>query len=339
MSTIKWNPILAGEEISGNKISEVASDIASTLNSISSENVADRAFGIDSFAPGHTEVQQKQRYDPGPHRFDEQLNGWRGNPSSNEEEDCRDPKWSVRDTSSADPPPQRDQITTYTADKNGWKLINQISFDTHIDLMGDNSNSILVMAEAHCTELHIQEKVKPASQSSVKTKTAATPHALFFTILCANIRDSDNKIYAIPLPSTLRFIDGDTNTNNSADSNSGWISEVGIGARGRNVTGLRDVRKNMPVRTLVTFDDVNSMCFLGDTPVGAARRVPWLATPNHKKRIEGFTLYGSVKTGSGHSYYGPRSDRAFATVRESLVSAIYLDSRNKTRNSTDYNYP
>jgi len=349
MSTIKWNPIIEGEELSANRITEVAGAISSEVNNLSAESVSNRGISVDSFSSGLGVAEFKEEVETTTLSLFNKGAGrigatWPGNPFSGEAEDNRDFKYADN-LGSTDVPPAQDQLRRMSVDSNGWRFLQEIRLDTPLDLKSDNSNAALVLSEVHCTKLYSKDENSKAwnSQSPpggfvVPTKYEGaydpTPHVLFFTVVCATILDSDDKEYDIPLPNTVRFIDGDTNTNTSSDSDSAWIADSALVGGGQKCVALGIVRKNMPTRTLVTYKDVNSASFnsTDGTPVGGGRLASKSTLSTSAKRIIGFKSFGCIKYCSGLYYHGKKTS-AFAEVRDRVLSVLVLNGEHVSTDS------
>ena len=239
-----------------------------------------------------------------------------------------------------DIPPAGNQITTHGAGKYGWRFLIEAKFNQRIDLLGDDSNGILVMSEAHVTELYSLMRTQKGD-----TLYGHTPHTLLFMILVAVVIDPvTGDRTKIPLPSTVRFIDSDTNTSNSSHTNSGWVSEGG-GAElpyDNRCQVLTNMRKNMPIRSYVTYSDLNMSAYKGQSPTESARYSTKSSGKSFKKQIDAFQLFACLKPCSGIWHgRGEGNFDAVATIREKSLDAIYFGRGTHSSSSSKLtlNYP
>ncbi|QDP58799.1 MAG: hypothetical protein Unbinned80contig1000_8 [Prokaryotic dsDNA virus sp.] len=343
MAKIEWSPLIDGEEIYANRLTDIGQKIRKSLNSPSAQdNIADRAFGSSSCNTSTVSLTASN-YIKSTTALSTQNGGtsgdlWPGNVSSSEETRNRDPLWQ-KNTGATFIPSAGDQITTRGTSKFGWRFLVEAQFPAQIDLLGDDSNGILVMSEAYVTELY----------SSLKTQkgilNADTPHTLLFLVLVAIVIDAETgERTKIPLPSTVRFIDSDTNTNNSASTSSPWVTTAGGGATlpyARVCKILTNVRKNMPIRSFVTYSDINCAAFKGTSPVSSSRFAVKSKGKDFKKRIDAFQLFACLKTCSGKWHArGTGAYDGVASIREKSLDAIYFSSVHADSSSElTLNYP
>jgi len=196
------------------------------------------------------------------------------------------------------------------------------------------------MSEAHVTELYSLMRTQKGD-----TLYGHTPHTLLFMILVAVVIDPvTGDRTKIPLPSTVRFIDSDTNTSNSSHTNSGWVSEGG-GAElpyDNRCQVLTNMRKNMPIRSYVTYSDLNMSAYKGQSPTESARYSTKSSGKSFKKQIDAFQLFACLKPCSGIWHgRGEGNFDAVATIREKSLDAIYFGRGTHSSSSSKLtlNYP
>ena len=315
--TIQWNPLLEGEELDADRVVEIGQKVADELNDLRTNNIVEHGLHRDNFKPEVVTTQWKQKILNGTRLIEATDGGsagagFPGNPFTNELTDTKDPAWDG-DASSRDRSPSGHQLSfAGTAGMgNGWVEVITLNLDSDVDLKSDDSNALLVLGESHVLDLY----------SKNGSTLLDTPHNLLFTVLAAEMNYASGGPHWVPLPTTLRFVDGDTNTNNSASSASSWVaSGAGSFGSGSDVRAKTVVNKNMPFRSLVTYSDLHSQTYAGEVENSTAS--------DSIKRISRLRIYAALKPCSG--IHTNTTTKIYGKIRERVLTAIELNGKVET---------
>ena len=294
---IKWNPILEGEELHADRVQDIGQAVVDQINAVGSNQIAESGLNWENFQSDAVVIQWNQNIETGTRTLSGSTFGatgpvWMGNPFTNEVDDARDPEWDLSTT------PTGDQLTIGSP---GWQRIHNLTLDSAADLKSDNSNSLLVLGESYAFLL----------SNLAEDTTDPTPHHLLFTVVVVKVTNNADTEVLVPLPTTLRWVGADTNTNNSLPTASSWVA-TGYGATGSGSYPSQKnwIRKNMPFRTLITYGDIHAKTFDGSAED---------STDNDDiKRVLGVYIYACLKNCS-------KTWRGFGTkaeIRERVLTAI-----------------
>ena len=300
---IDYDPVLEGETRTAESLKVRANKIVTELNDLDSENVREGGLHRDNFA-SNTFMKQSFKHYSG--TTTTTVGEFPGEPgSSGVSAGYLDPTWST--------------VTSATGDQIDiagglmqWTELQSIDFTdgggTNIDLKSDNSNGILVLTEQYLYTL---------ARKDGRSKLSPQWTYIGFIVIVVDVEVEVTSGGAttnskVPISKTVRFCDADTNNctedttwNTQTDADDfGHHATAGprslIGGSGGNGDSYETaqkkwVRKNMPIRALITYHDINQIPFT----YSASARSKIDNTAGLFKRVTGVRVYGSVKWTAG----------------------------------------
>ena len=314
---VKWDPILEGEELHADRVEDIGQAVVNQINSIGANQISESGLNWENFESNAVVIQWKQNIQTDYRTLQgmviPSISGttWMGNPLTNELAPMRDPAWDLSTT------PTGDQLTI--SPPVGWERVHNLTLDSDIDLESDNGNGLLVLGESYAYTI-----ANPAG-----TTDQPNPHHILFTIIVVKVMDGSGNPLFVPIPTTLRWVGGDTNTNNSTWTDSPWVaSGYGTTGSGHYCSQKNWVRKNMPVRTLITYDDVHAQTHAGNSEDST--------DVDDFKRIRAVYIYACVKNCSRSAPAGGTQ----AQIRERVLTAIEFRAKVASRTkATAISYP
>ena len=253
---IDWNPIKEGSDFNADSLNDRFSGIHGEINELPSSSVEARSLGREHLESAVIIRDREQR------TSDFTFSAMRG------ENGFRFPGWPVSKEyeGGGHKDPGASQASAFSSTRqDSWKVIEQEIFDKPVrfsEAAGDRRpgyvspfpiqtvEGLLVLVNSYYSQLQ-----------AVHTKTsrgAATEQLM--GMVAIGLLSHDSSDYFI-VPSTIRYIDSDTNTNNGVDVSASEGEDFNIPAgydspAKRQIWHLEDIRKDVPIRAYITNYDI-----------------------------------------------------------------------------------